>query len=267
MSASNRILLVGHYCHDTLDLRSGQVIDTLGGSVSYASSVFLKLGIDYQVISKVGDDFRYFQQLRDPPHVCVGARTTHFASYQRPNGGRLLSLKSRCETIAPGDIPTGLSFPACIVAPIAGEVPPETLVQAAHCSRYVYCDIQGFIRAFQPNGSIVYLPLNQTPYEPLLNRIHFLKVSEDELPYLAVEKVRRSCGILITRGSQGCTILTSQDELHFSARKTNEVDSTGAGDCFLAGFVAGMIQGYSLAEAAGLANQMGALAVERWGVP
>ena len=47
--------------------------------------------------------------------------------------------------------------------------------------------------------------------------------------------------------------------------KVDEVDPTGAGDCFCAGFAVAMLDGLPLREACGYANAVGALAVTRKG--
>lgn len=42
-------LVVGHYCHDQLTLHDGQVVHSLGGSVSYITNVFGALGMECKV--------------------------------------------------------------------------------------------------------------------------------------------------------------------------------------------------------------------------
>ena len=56
------ILVVGHYCHDTLLSNAGEH-RTLGGSAAYASAVLEVLGEPYEVVSKVGPDFLYPAQV------------------------------------------------------------------------------------------------------------------------------------------------------------------------------------------------------------
>lgn len=72
--------------------------------------------------------------------------------------------------------------------------------------------------------------------------------------------------IIVTRGAAGCTVITRgdgnkpalQDVAGFSAK---EIDPTGAGDCFDAGFLVRWLDGDSPLEAARFANACGALAV------
>lgn len=42
-------LVVGHYCHDQLTLHGGEVVYSLGGSVSYITNVFGAVGMECKV--------------------------------------------------------------------------------------------------------------------------------------------------------------------------------------------------------------------------
>ena len=67
--------------------------------------------------------------------------------------------------------------------------------------------------------------------------------------------------IVITRGADGCAVYAADEGLDVAGFPTRETDPTGAGDCFDAGFVCGLLEGMTLHEAARLANACGALAV------
>jgi sugar/nucleoside kinase (ribokinase family) len=71
--------------------------------------------------------------------------------------------------------------------------------------------------------------------------------------------------IALKRGSMGCTILTSDQRIDSPAFPVEAVDPTGAGDCFDAGFVAGLLEDLPLDEVGRLANACGALGATRKG--
>jgi sugar/nucleoside kinase (ribokinase family) len=71
--------------------------------------------------------------------------------------------------------------------------------------------------------------------------------------------------VALKRGSQGCTIFTRDQQLEAPAFKVEAVDPTGAGDCFDAGFVVGLLEGLPLDQIGRLANACGALGSTRKG--
>ncbi len=69
--------------------------------------------------------------------------------------------------------------------------------------------------------------------------------------------------VIIKRGSKGCLIGTSEAVTEISAYPVEYVvDTTGAGDCFAAGFLWGLSQGLSLEECGKLACATASCAVE-----
>lgn len=71
--------------------------------------------------------------------------------------------------------------------------------------------------------------------------------------------------VALKRGDQGSKIFTSQDEISVPSFPVEEIDPTGAGDCFDAGFVYGMLHDWELAQCARFANALGALTVTKQG--
>ena len=62
-------------------------------------------------------------------------------------------------------------------------------------------------------------------------------------------------------GAEGCYLRTHDQELHVPAWQVDVMDTTGAGDAWVAGFLAGLIMGWDLERAGRLANAEGALCV------
>lgn len=71
--------------------------------------------------------------------------------------------------------------------------------------------------------------------------------------------------VIIKKGSEGCLVMNDEICQSLNALKVDLVDSTGAGDCFLAGFVKGIADGYSLIDAAKLATCTAAMGVSQRG--
>jgi len=65
--------------------------------------------------------------------------------------------------------------------------------------------------------------------------------------------------VVVKRGKQGCTIFTRAEATEVPAYAVDEIDPTGAGDCFDAGFLCGLLEGLSLKGCAEVASAAGAL--------
>lgn len=80
---------------------------------------------------------------------------------------------------------------------------------------------------------------------------------------VARELLDRGVGTVgLKMGADGCLVMSRSGEAHhLPAFQVDAVDATGAGDSFAAGFIAGIWHGWSLEQAARLANATGALSV------
>ncbi|GAE28788.1 PfkB family carbohydrate kinase [Alkalihalobacillus hemicellulosilyticus] len=111
------------------------------------------------------------------------------------------------------------------------------------------------IISFDPNIRLGLWPSEQIAREQILEQlseVNIVKLSEDELYFLthqrkeqeAVKKVMKGEVklVLITKGNKGCSFYTKYGFDHVQSIKVHTVDTTGAGDAFVGGFL------YKLAE-------------------
>lgn len=100
---------------------------------------------------------------------------------------------------------------------------------------------------------------------PSTSDLHFLcpDLSEEA----AIDKLLGAKAeiVALKRGAGGVTIVGQGERHDFTGHTVDEVDPTGAGDCFCGTFVALISQGMSLFEAGRQANAAGAIAVTRRG--
>ncbi|MGZ3529118.1 MAG: carbohydrate kinase family protein [Vulcanimicrobiaceae bacterium] len=78
----------------------------------------------------------------------------------------------------------------------------------------------------------------------VLSHASVIKLSEDEALWLfdtgdpsRIVRISRAAIVLITFGAQGCAYATRTSEGHVAAMTVRPVDTTGAGDAFVAGFL------------------------------
>ena len=111
--------------------------------------------------------------------------------------------------------------------------------------------------------------------EPCLPYIDMLFMNEDEARMITGSSDPKTSGsVLLSRGAEtavlklggrGCAIYRRNSETICPAFEVEVKDTTGAGDCFVAGFLAAWMKGASLAQAGRFANAVAALSVRRIG--
>ena len=74
-----------------------------------------------------------------------------------------------------------------------------------------------------------------------------------------------ACDVVVKLGPEGCAVFSSEDAARYPGFEVEAVDTTGAGDCFVAGFLTALNRGAAYAEAARFANAVGALSVQKLG--
>lgn len=110
---------------------------------------------------------------------------------------------------------------------------------------------------------------------PCLPHLDFLMPSEEEAQQLTGRTVPldivmalRDAGartVVLKLGEQGCLYAGAEGILHSPAYSVPVRETTGAGDCFIAGFLFGQLRGWDLPRALPFANACGARAVTEVG--
>ncbi|XP_050237465.1 inositol 3-kinase [Mercurialis annua] len=273
-SPASRVLIVGNYCHDLLIQNDTILAESLGGASSFIATVLNGLSIPCTMIAKVGNDFKY--QVIHAPIALSNSKTTifhaHFNSgaaalHENGTHDRVLKRVCACDPIRPTDLPDD-KFHYGMAVGVGGEILPETLERMIEICEVVLVDIQALIREFdEVDGTVKLVDLHKTRFSSLLPRIGVLKVSSEESVFMDVEEVRKWCCVVVTNGEEGCKVHWKYGELGISPFWADQQDPTGAGDSFLGGFVAGLVQGFTVPDAALLGNFFGSLTVEQIGLP
>ncbi|MBV9404903.1 MAG: carbohydrate kinase family protein [Acidobacteriaceae bacterium] len=111
--------------------------------------------------------------------------------------------------------------------------------------------------------------------EPCLPYIDVLFMNEDEARMITgADDPKTGARVVLGRGTRtavmklgrrGCAIYTDDSEILCPAFEVKAKDTTGAGDCFVAGFLAAWKHGASLRESGRFANAVAALTVQHIG--
>jgi ribokinase len=108
----------------------------------------------------------------------------------------------------------------------------------------------------------------------IIGRSRFVFVNEREIGRLTGLPPVEGCRTLLdlgakviacTVGDRGSIIVTRNSEVHIPAKKALVVDTTGAGDVYAAGFLAGYLDGATLEVCGEIASAAAALSVSGYG--
>ena len=112
-------------------------------------------------------------------------------------------------------------------------------------------------------------------FKPVIQKSYIVFPTEEEISVLTGEgDLDAACEKLIAMGPEivaikqsnhGSSVYTKNEKHYVPAFEVKEVDPTGAGDCYCAGFLTGLLKGLPLQETAKFANAVGALAVTKKG--
>jgi ribokinase len=126
--------------------------------------------------------------------------------------------------------------------------------------------------------------LNPAPARPLpdsiLRKVNLLTPNQNEAKVLTgvaadtVDGARAAANalldkgvrtVIVTMGTKGALIVRPGEALHIDAVRVDSIDTSGAGDAFMAGLGVALAEGKSLDEATRFANVVGALSTTRPG--
>lgn len=130
--------------------------------------------------------------------------------------------------------------------------------------------------SFDPNLRPELLPLEEARlvFAPYLEAASLILPTREEalalsgqadLQAAAQSLAHPGCLVAIKRGAEGCFLYRDGEAVDQAGFAVEEVDPTGAGDCFNAACIFGLSQNWSMAQTAHFAAAAGALAVTRMG--
>jgi sugar/nucleoside kinase (ribokinase family) len=269
-----------------------QTGDFLGPFPSGATGIFIdtaaRLGHSAAIVSGVGDDDfgrcildRFRRDGVDTSHVLVvpnKATGVAFVTYFEDGSRRFLyhwdntpAVMARAPAAADIGEARFLHVMGCAL------MPNDDFRKAVFTTVKLFAG-KGAKISFDPNIRFELLGgrMAESIVGPVLDYCSVLLPGERELAMLSgLEDVDEAAGrmlerplmetIVVKRGSKGCTVYGKDGKIEVPAFTVREVDPTGAGDCFDAGFLCGLLENRPIRECAEIAAAAGALNAAAFG--
>ena len=257
----------------------------LGGCANNTAIALAKLGLKVSLIAKVGTDglgeYCGTELARHGVDVTGLKRSssdsTSFSFIMVPRNGnrRILHTLAANQTFCPKDIDMTLFRGAkwvcmggiAIVPSLEGEELAKVLKAAKRAGARTAADTAVNNRYNAADWRRI--------FEPCYEYLDVLFPSEEEARAITGEtEPQKICAAMRARGvkiagvklgDKGSAVLSDEGYFEVPCYKVNCMDTLGAGDCFMAGFLAGMLRGYAPAEAAKLGNAVSAHCVQAVG--
>ena len=293
----HRIACIGDLLVEIMRPEVGDPLDKpgifLGPYPSGASGIFIdaiaRLGLEALFIGAVGnDDFGslIINRLQDDgvdiSHIKIMdnyATGAAFVTYFNDGSRKFIFHLARAATgqILPEQIDTGYLTDLSYLHIIGSTLSTNENCAEACFKAIDYTLQKGGKISFDPNFRPELISGKEVKdlLEPVIRKSHIIFPTEGEISVLTGEKdLDKACKKIFNMGPEivaikqdklGSTVVTKDEKNYVPAFDVEEVDPTGAGDCYCAGFLAGFLRGLSLQETAEFANAVGALAVTKKG--
>lgn len=252
------LLAVGHV---TLDRYGERLLP--GGCVTYASLTFAALGGRCRVVSLAGENFPHgFFPSRVETAIGKSPCTTIFRNRYEDSGRRIQTVDDVAGTLSTAALPEKWkNADVLFLAPVLGETDAAQWIAAAS-SRRVAVGLQGFLRRLEGNRVIGAFFDARSAW---LKGVDIAFLSDDDClgqPGLPEQLCRRLPLVVLTHQRRGCTVFASGKTFSVGIHPAEEIDPTGAGDTFAAGFLYSLCRGGDVEEAARLGAACASIIIE-----
>jgi len=285
----NDILLIGQivadvvvrpvdaFPRDGVCLMTDEVGVFPGGCTLNTALTMAKLGIRPRLMGKVGTDLMgtfLLDRIR-----AAGLDTEGIVRAEKTSTAIVMVSSSgeRCFYYARGGTES-----LCLDDIDLGQLDTAGRVHLSGVMKLEQLDIAGLLRRAREAGAITSMDVDYDStgrwletIHPYLEYVDFFLPSQDEAERITGERTPREMAefllnrgvgtAVIKRAEKGCYLRTPEEELSVPAYDAEPVDTTGAGDAFVGGFLAGLLKGWGLERCAELANACGACAVSELG--
>jgi sugar/nucleoside kinase (ribokinase family) len=278
------IIAIGNPVYDYIKTRK---IETegriLSGCSTNAALALAKLERKVKLVGAIGDDFKAdfkkkLESLEIEYEIVDSKESGGFSLiYYDDFGNRTLDLLGRAENVGHLLPEIYKRSEAILIGPILGEVSfNEIQVIRQNYSGFFFCDPQGLLRNADQSGRIFHEKVDGI--EEILGLFTVVKPNELEGkvltgvdcrkdPYKAA-KIIKEWGpeiVIVTLAELGSVIYDGKDFIDIPPYEIDLVDSTGAGDTYMAGFTCEFLKTGDLRKAGCFASCVSSIMIEQVG--
>ncbi|MGD2253670.1 MAG: PfkB family carbohydrate kinase [Anaerolineales bacterium] len=235
---------------------------TLGGTAAYAALTAYALGLRVGVVTSAGPDLDLTPLAKLHVHCLPSDQSTTFENTYA-GGNRQQRLLGKASALHPTSIPPAWRSASIVhLAPIAREVPSKMI--ETFSGALVCLTPQGWMRTWDRRGCVRRGPWeNEDQLLPLAGAV-VLSSEDVEGDLDAIQSMAQRCRLLaVTEGARGATVYWQGGQRRFQAPEVDEIDPTGSGDIFAAGFFVRLYQTKDPWESARFANALASASVTR----
>jgi sugar/nucleoside kinase (ribokinase family) len=234
--------VIGHLSRDVVAGGTPQI----GGGPWHAARALRALGQDSIVFAKCGDDDRRaygtgLAALGLPVALASAGDTTAFSFSYDSAGTRTMAVDAVGDPWHVSELPQALLRRIGwlqVAALLHGDFDADAFEWLAR-DRRILLDGQGLVRRRETGP----LTLDGSLDRDVLRHVSILKLAEEEAAAVGDVRELGVPEVLVTRGARGATIVTPDGEEYVPTRPL-DVDPTGAGDAFSAGYIAARSEGH-----------------------
>jgi sugar/nucleoside kinase (ribokinase family) len=248
-------IVVGNPVIDEIRRDRTFVRHACGGTATYATLALRALGAEAALLGAVGGDWPETLHLPlddagvDLRHLRI-ERAAASTAYRLDYDGEppVRTVRRRCQgpVVGPGEVPEVPSGAAFVhVGPVAGEVGPGAVEALASWGLPLAIDLHA-LRAFSDEGAVrlgsaAESGIDFSRFDTIKGAVEevlaFTPGTRDVVEGLQAIAARGVRCVFATDGRNGALMLVGGEIRKVPAYPVGEVDATGAGDVFLAGFL------------------------------
>lgn len=242
---------------DEVDIEKLKI--SLGGSASNFAVSLSRMDVDVGMMARVGDDnYGKFAALKLEKE---GVRTDRVLKIHESTGMTFISVDPKGERSIYTSMGANAQFK--LGKEDVNYIKQSKLLHLTGMYVEVVEEAAKHAQVLSLNPGTVLISYGMDDLKKIIKKAHILFLNKKEVSLLTRKDFHEGTEdlinmgipiVVVTCGRQGASIYTSEEIYHSPSRKIESMDSTGAGDAFAAGFIAGFMEDEDLNKCLEMGN-------------